>query len=106
MTARKTPPSAWIPVIQSLFKEFVIGAIAIMSAWSIYIGQQNKQTVERVEKNTDGAITAALMVAMNATATTAKKTGDPDDIKIAKEAEDAYNAQAEVQRKAHDPNYK
>lgn len=89
MTARKPSPSAWIPVI----REIGLVVIMCMSGYSIYIGHQNRETVEKIESQTDGTLTAAKLAVAISAETTAAVTKDPKHVKMAEEARAAYEFQ-------------
>lgn len=107
VTKTKSDPINW----NAIFMAMLTGATTLGGIW---LNRELKEaTVDRVrmegvlttqtknidtvKKNTDGAITAALLVAAQATKRTADVSKDPKDVEIAKVAQEAYETQKLLQ---------
>ncbi len=92
MTARKPSPNPatdWVKIIQAI----ATGITMIMMAWFSVKQKTIGETVDQVKHQTDGTLTAAKLAVAISAETTATVTKNPEDIKTAKEARAAYDAQ-------------
>lgn len=99
ITAIVTLGLAWIGLQQKFAEEHAANSRAEAESSRERIeamqAEQGK-TMTTVKKNTDGAITAALLVAADATRKAAEKSKDPEDIDIADKAQKAYETQKAI----------
>lgn len=99
MTARKQSikPTDWVPVI----REVGLVIIMVMSGYSIYIGHQNKETVQKIQVQTDGQQEALKLAVAISAESLALSTGLPEHKKKAEEARAAYERHEQIQKEAN-----